>query len=99
MPNKIKNVAVLRRDYLDYFTLPVQELNRYICTSKIIFDRRRRNLHNSEFVPISERQCRPMISQTGFGIGISEVRSLCGVDITGLAASLLTFPGGLACIP
>jgi len=32
-----------------------------------------------------------------FGIGISEVRSLCGVDITGWAASLLTFLGGLAC--
>jgi len=34
---------------------------------------------------------------TDFGIGISEVRSLCGVDITGWAALLLTFPGGLAC--
>ena len=34
---------------------------------------------------------------TDFGIGISEVRSLCGVDITGWAASLVTFPGGLAC--
>jgi len=34
---------------------------------------------------------------TDFGIRISEVRSLCGVDITGWAALLLTFLGGLAC--
>jgi len=34
---------------------------------------------------------------TDFGIRISEVRSLCGVDITGWAVSLLTFLGGLAC--
>ena len=30
-------------------------------------------------------------------IGISEVCSLCGVDTTALAASLILFPGGLAC--
>jgi len=34
---------------------------------------------------------------TNSGIGSSEVRSLPGLDITGLAASPLTFPGGLAC--
>ena len=34
---------------------------------------------------------------TNSGIRISEVRSLPGLDITGLAASPLTFPGGLAC--
>ena len=34
---------------------------------------------------------------TDFGIRISEVRSLPGLDVTGLAASPLTFPGGLAC--
>jgi len=34
---------------------------------------------------------------TNSGIGISEVRSLPGLDTTGLATSPLTFPGGLAC--
>jgi len=34
---------------------------------------------------------------TNSGIGISEVCSLPDLDITGLAASPLTFPGGLAC--
>jgi len=34
---------------------------------------------------------------TNSGIGISEVRSLPGLDITGLAASPPTFPGGRAC--
>ena len=34
---------------------------------------------------------------TNSGIGSSEVRSLPGLDITGLAASPVTFPGGLAC--
>jgi len=33
---------------------------------------------------------------TNSGIGISEVRSLPGLDIMGLAASPLTFSGGLA---
>jgi len=32
---------------------------------------------------------------TGNGFGISEVRSLCGVDTTGLAASLATLLVGL----
>jgi len=34
---------------------------------------------------------------TNSGIGIPEVHSLPGLDITGLTASPLTFPGGLAC--
>ena len=34
---------------------------------------------------------------TNSGIGISEVCSLSGLDMPGLAASTLTFPGGLAC--
>jgi len=34
---------------------------------------------------------------TDSGIGISQVRSLPGLDIRGWAALLLTFPGGLAC--
>ena len=33
---------------------------------------------------------------TNSGIGMSEVRSLPSLDITGLAVSPLTFPGGLA---
>ena len=41
------------------------------------------------------KQCQSEL--TNSGIGISEVRSLPGLDITGLAASPLTFPGGLAC--
>jgi len=63
-----------------------------------------------ERVPISKRQCRPMMPMqandanagqwwqwcvtaelTNSGIGISEVRSLPSLDITGLVASPLTF--------
>jgi len=34
---------------------------------------------------------------TDSGFGISELHSLCGVDTTGLAASLPILPVGLAC--
>jgi len=41
---------------------------------------------------------QPLLTKlTDSGFGISEVRSLCRVDTTGLAASLPTLPVGLAC--
>jgi len=73
----------------------VQKLsNNFLCQNQYLF---------CERVPISKRQCRPMMAMmchrraNNSGIGISKVRSLPSLDITGLAASPLTFPGGLAC--